>query len=208
MSSALSTQDLKQTHDGIRDKYAKVAVSPEGQFKYPTGRAGLEQLKYDAAIVSELPESVAGSFCGVGNPFSLGEIPPGSRRLDIGCGTGVDALVASKVVGPSGKVMAIDITPEMDFLACLRNTGFVDVASVGETGFNSSPKTRGMLVHARKPGLQDQKSVVSSKTGDIHAPTDAEGASTKMSSKIDTLLQRTITPGAEKTKTDRYRFSN
>ena len=113
MSSALSTQDLKQIHNGIRDKYTKVAVSPEGQFKYPTGRAGLEQLKYDAAIVSELPESVAGSFCGVGNPFSLGEIPPGSRLLDIGCGAGVDALVASKVVGPSGKVMGIDITPEM-----------------------------------------------------------------------------------------------
>ena len=113
MSSPMSTQDLKQIHDGIRDKYAKVAVSPEGQFKYPTGRAGLEILKYDAAIVSELPEAVAGSFCGVGNPFSLGEIAPGSRVLDIGCGAGVDALVASKVVEPSGKVMGIDITPEM-----------------------------------------------------------------------------------------------
>ena len=113
MSSRLSTQDLKQIHDGIRDKYAKVAVSPEGQFKYPTGRAGLERLKYDAAIVSELPEAVAGSFCGVGNPFSLGEIAPGSRVLDIGCGAGVDALVASKVVEPSGRVMGIDITPEI-----------------------------------------------------------------------------------------------
>jgi hypothetical protein len=42
MSSPLSSQDLKHIHNGIRDKYAKVAVSPEGQFKYPTGRAGLE----------------------------------------------------------------------------------------------------------------------------------------------------------------------
>ena len=113
MSSPFSTQDLKQIHNGIRDKYAQVAVSPEGQFKYPTGRAGLENLKYDAAIVSELPEAVAGSFCGVGNPFSLGEIPTGSRVLDIGCGAGVDALVASKVVGPSGYVLGLDITPEM-----------------------------------------------------------------------------------------------
>ena len=70
-------------------------------------------MRYDAAIVADLPETVAGSFCGVGNPFSLGEIPPGSHLLDIGCGAGVDALVASKVVGPSGKVMGIDITPEM-----------------------------------------------------------------------------------------------
>jgi arsenite methyltransferase len=113
MSSPLSTQELNQIHNGIRNKYAQVAVSPEGQFKYPTGRAGLEKLKYDAAIVSELPETAAGSFCGVGNPFSLGEIAPGSRVLDIGCGTGVDALVASKIVGPSGKVIGIDITPEM-----------------------------------------------------------------------------------------------
>jgi 2-polyprenyl-3-methyl-5-hydroxy-6-metoxy-1,4-benzoquinol methylase len=113
MSCPLSTQDLKQIHKGIRDKYAQVAVSPEGQFAYPTGRAGLEKLKYDAAIVSELPDAAADSFCGVGNPFSLGDIAPGSRVLDIGCGAGVDALVASKVVGPSGKVMGIDITPEM-----------------------------------------------------------------------------------------------
>jgi 2-polyprenyl-3-methyl-5-hydroxy-6-metoxy-1,4-benzoquinol methylase len=113
MSTRLSTQDLEQIHTGIRAKYAKVAVSLEGQFTYPTGRAGLEQLRYDTAIVAELPEAVAGSFCGVGNPFSLREIPPGSRLLDIGCGAGVDALVASKVVGPSGKVMGIDITPEM-----------------------------------------------------------------------------------------------
>jgi ubiquinone/menaquinone biosynthesis C-methylase UbiE len=63
--------------------------------------------------VADLPEAVAGSFCGVGNPFSLGKIHPGSRVLDIGCGAGVDALVASKMVGPSGTVLGLDITPEM-----------------------------------------------------------------------------------------------
>jgi hypothetical protein len=41
----------------------------------------------------------------------------------------------------------------MDFLAHLRDTGFVDVAAGGETGFNSSPKTKGMLVRARRPAL-------------------------------------------------------
>ena len=88
----------------------------------------------------------------------------------------------------------------MDFLAYLRNTGFVDVASGVETGFNSSPKTRGVLLRARKPGLQNQKTAASSKTGDIQAPPDTEGASTKMSTKIDTLLQRAITLGAEQIK--------
>ncbi|MFZ1199257.1 MAG: methyltransferase domain-containing protein [Desulfobacterales bacterium] len=113
MSSGLNTKDLEQIQAGIRDKYAKVAVSAEGQFKYPTGRAGLEQLNYDAALVADLPEAVAGSFCGVGNPFSLGDIPAGAHLLDIGCGAGVDALVAAKLVGPAGRVVGIDITPEM-----------------------------------------------------------------------------------------------
>ena len=88
----------------------------------------------------------------------------------------------------------------MDFLADLRKTGFVDVASGGETGFNSSPKTRGMLVRARKPGLQKRESVELSKSGETHEPFDDEGASKEMSSKIDTLLQRAIKLGAEKIK--------
>ena len=88
----------------------------------------------------------------------------------------------------------------MDFLAYLRNTGFVDVASGGETGFNSSPKTKGMLVRARKPALENQKTAASSKTGDLYAPPDTEGASTKTSTNFDSLLQRAITLGAEKTK--------
>ncbi|MFZ0613422.1 MAG: methyltransferase domain-containing protein [Desulfobacterales bacterium] len=113
MSSGLNTKDLEQIQAGIRDKYAKVAVSTEGQFKYPTGRAGLEQLNYDATLIADLPEAVAGSFCGVGNPFSLGDIPAGSHLLDIGCGAGVDALFAAKLVRPAGRVVGIDITPEM-----------------------------------------------------------------------------------------------
>jgi hypothetical protein len=88
----------------------------------------------------------------------------------------------------------------MDFLAHLKNTGFVDVASGGETGFNSSPKTRGMLVRARKPGLQNRDSVSSSNSGETHVPFDAEGVSKEVPSKIDALLQRAVTLGAEKTK--------
>ncbi|MFZ0613421.1 MAG: hypothetical protein WAM73_14375 [Desulfobacterales bacterium] len=88
----------------------------------------------------------------------------------------------------------------MDFLADLRKTGFIDVASEGETGFNSSPKTRGVLVRARKPGLDDRKSVKPHETAEIKTPQGAEGISKKMSSRIDVLLQRAITLGEEKSK--------
>jgi ubiquinone/menaquinone biosynthesis C-methylase UbiE len=53
------------------------------------------------------------SFCGVGNPFSLGEISQGATVLDIGCGAGFDLFCAARAVGPTGKVIGIDLTPEM-----------------------------------------------------------------------------------------------
>ena len=90
-----------------------VAISPEGKFSYPTGRAGLERQKYDPQVIQSLPENVLSSYCGVGNPFSLGPINKGETVLDIGCGAGVDTLVAAVMVGPEGKVTGIDLTPDM-----------------------------------------------------------------------------------------------
>ena len=113
METQITQEDLKQIEVGIRNKYSKVADSPEGQFKYPTGRAGLEALKYDAALIDKLPDEVAASYCGVGNPFSLGAIRRGDAVLDIGCGTGVDTILAAMMTGPEGKAVGVDIVPEM-----------------------------------------------------------------------------------------------
>jgi ubiquinone/menaquinone biosynthesis C-methylase UbiE len=70
-------------------------------------------LKYDLKILQALPEAVAASYCGVGNPFTLGPINPGEAVLDIGCGAGVDTIVAATLVGPTGTVTGIDMVPEM-----------------------------------------------------------------------------------------------
>lgn len=113
MQNHLTTEDRKKIEEGLREKYAKVAVDPEGLFRYPTGRAGLEALHYPADIVQSLPEDALQSFCGVGNPFSLGEIREGESVLDIGCGAGVDAMIASIMVGPTGSVVGIDVSSEM-----------------------------------------------------------------------------------------------
>ena len=53
------------------------------------------------------------SFCGVGNPFSLGKPQPGQVVLDLGCGAGFDTLLSARRVGARGKVIGVDMTPEM-----------------------------------------------------------------------------------------------
>jgi arsenite methyltransferase len=106
-------EEAERIKEGIKQKYAKVAVSPEGNFRYPTGRVGLEGQNYDPRIIQSLPEDVVASYCGVGNPFSLGEINEGDGILDIGCGAGVDSLVAAMMTGSRGRAVGIDLVPSM-----------------------------------------------------------------------------------------------
>ena len=113
MEPALGPEDRKRIEESIRQKYARVSENPEGFFTYPTGQAGLEALRYDPEIIQRLPETVLASYCGVGNPFSLGPISEGEAVLDIGCGGGVDTLIAAFMVGPAGKAVGIDRVPEM-----------------------------------------------------------------------------------------------
>lgn len=94
-----------------------MAVSSAGKFAYPTGKEGAEALGYDPLFIREAPAALLNSFCGVGNPFSLGEIEPGNSVLDVGCGAGFDLFVAARLVGESGRICGIDLTREMVDLA-------------------------------------------------------------------------------------------
>lgn len=53
------------------------------------------------------------SFCGVGNPLGLGELRVGQTVLELGSGPGMDSLLAARRVGPTGKVVGVDMCEEM-----------------------------------------------------------------------------------------------
>lgn len=99
--------------DSIRRRYAQVAQRPEGQFKYPVGRASAEHLGYRAEWLDRISPEVVDRFVGVGNPFSLGEPQSGWRIVDVGCGCGMDSQVAAQLAGPAGQVIGVDVSTEM-----------------------------------------------------------------------------------------------
>jgi SAM-dependent methyltransferase len=113
MEKTLTLEDRRQIESGIGARFSKAAISTEGIFRYPTGRAGLEGQGYDAGILRALPEEVLATYCGVGNPFSLEPVRKGEFVLDIGCGAGVDAIISAVMAGAEGKVVGIDLTSAM-----------------------------------------------------------------------------------------------
>lgn len=110
MPAAVDTETLRCQ---ISDKYAEVARTPERGFHFHTGEPLASMLGYAEDVVARLPEGTVASFAGTGNPFSLGDLAPGERVLDIGCGAGFDALIAAQQVGAEGHVIAVDMTSAM-----------------------------------------------------------------------------------------------
>jgi len=114
MSPEMTESEILKVRQGIKEKYDRVAAAGSGCcFQYPTGKAGMEIQSYPQELINNFPPEVLAAFCGVGNPFSLGSLAPGDAVLDIGCGAGVDSLVAAHLVGAGGRVVGLDVTPAM-----------------------------------------------------------------------------------------------
>jgi len=93
--------------------YQEVADHPEGDFHFFHGRQAAEMFGYQTEWLDRAPSGAVASFAGVGNPHERSRIQPGETVLDLGSGAGLDAIIASWLVGPTGKVIGVDLNPSM-----------------------------------------------------------------------------------------------
>jgi SAM-dependent methyltransferase len=129
------TEKAERIKEAVRQTYGSLArrfvVGPSqasccGPVQ-PTGCCGPSETEaeikdtaarlYSVHELDELPRSVTAASAGCGNPTAIGELQPGEVVLDLGSGGGIDCFLAAKKVGPTGRVIGLDMTPDMIKLA-------------------------------------------------------------------------------------------
>jgi SAM-dependent methyltransferase len=105
----LDTADLTERVKGM---YQEVALHPEHEFHFETGRALAERLGYPAADLDRIPAAAIDSFAGVGYFLDLAAIAPGEVVLDLGSGSGTDSFLAALAAGEEGRAIGVDMTDE------------------------------------------------------------------------------------------------
>ncbi len=112
MSKELAV-DPVALREEVKNKYRAVASNPSGEYHFHTGRVAAKRLGYDSAVVDAMPDAAVESFAGVANPFSLRPLEQGESVVDAGSGAGFDSFIAAHQLGPRGRVVGVDMLPEM-----------------------------------------------------------------------------------------------
>jgi SAM-dependent methyltransferase len=109
----IAAVDRDELRARISEKYRDVAMNPESGFHFHTGAPLARMLGYPEETIEALPPGTVDSFAGTGNPFLFGDLETSEVVVDVGCGAGFDSLTAARQVGPTGRVLSVDMTAEM-----------------------------------------------------------------------------------------------
>jgi arsenite methyltransferase len=112
MSTSARTLDTQELEERVKHMYQEVALEPDREFHFETGRALAERLGYPPDDLDRIPAAAIESFAGVGHFMDLAGIAPGEAVLDLGSGSGMDSFLAALAAGPDGRVIGVDMTDE------------------------------------------------------------------------------------------------
>jgi len=99
--------------DEILRMYQEIAENPRAEFHFFHGREAAEMFEYPTEWLDRAPAGAVASFAGVGNPHLRSNLQPGETVLDLGSGAGLDSIIAAWQVGPTGRVIGVDLNPSM-----------------------------------------------------------------------------------------------
>lgn len=105
------TESPTPIHETVREHYAeriKNSASCCGDSCCST-----DSRLYPVDLLATVPADVSSTSYGCGDPITLASLQPGQTVLDLGSGAGLDCLLAAQKVGPEGRVIGVDMTPEM-----------------------------------------------------------------------------------------------
>lgn len=110
MTTEVRRLDTTELEQRVKTMYEEVALEPEREFHFETGRALCERLGYPPADLDRVPAAAIDSFAGVGCFLDLAAIQPGETVVDLGSGSGTDSFLAALAAGPDGRVIGVDMT--------------------------------------------------------------------------------------------------
>jgi ubiquinone/menaquinone biosynthesis C-methylase UbiE len=110
MTTGVRQLDTVELTQRVQRMYEEVALEPDKEFHFETGRPLAERLRYPPADLDVIPAAAIDSFAGVGYFLDLAALQPGETVLDLGSGSGMDSFLAANQVGNAGRVIGVDMT--------------------------------------------------------------------------------------------------
>lgn len=109
----MNMNKTQQLREGVCKAYSSAAERPQDEHPFPVGRRFAESLGYPQNLLASLPSVSIDAFAGVSNVAIFADIPVGATVLDLGCGAGLDSLIAAQRVGSKGRVIGVDFSEAM-----------------------------------------------------------------------------------------------
>jgi arsenite methyltransferase len=108
----MAVLDTEELRIKVQQMYRRVAEQPKAAFHFEMGRELATRLGYPVELLDSIPDRAVESFAGVGYFFDLAGLRAGEKVIDLGSGSGMDAFIGARLVGPAGRVIGVDFTVE------------------------------------------------------------------------------------------------